>query len=195
MRLDRGFVLPLLTGIFKVLNFISPLTIVRRFGLGWSPIAVDIYVFTWFFIIFSLVWLIPALEPLPTAGLAIVVVVLAWRQLDILQAWFHIFIVPHPLRPASPIRSLALTVINYIELFLIFGLLAWVFRFENFYPPFATITESLRYSIGVITTAGSHFDPASVIGALIHYSELAFGLAFLIVIVGRVLSILKGPGT
>jgi len=84
-----------------------------------------------------------------------------------------------------------LAIINYFELSIIFGLLSFVFRYDNFNPAFVTVTESLRHSIGVITTMGSRFDPASVVGGLLYYFEIAFGLAFLVVIISRVLSLFK----
>ena len=97
----------------------------------------------------------------------------------------------HSVKPLSAVRSLALVTINYLELVIIFGLLAFHFRFDHFYPPFASITESLRYSIDVITTTGSRFDPASVVGGLLYYFEIAFGLGFLVVVVSRVLSLFQ----
>jgi len=116
---------------------------------------------------------------------------LIWRQLDILQAWYNTFLKEEKVKALSAARSLALATINYLELAVIFGLLTFLFRSGNFNPGIITITESLRHSIGIITTIGSRFDPATAVGGLLYYSEVVFGLAFLIVIIARVLSLFK----
>jgi hypothetical protein len=79
----------------------------------------------------------------------------------------------------SPVRSIVLVTINFFEISIIFGLLSLLFSHNNFNPDFENVTQSLRHSIGVITTIGSRFDPASVAGGILYYSEIAFGLAFL----------------
>jgi len=192
MHSRRGFIIPVLTWIFNKFSFVSPLTWIRclakRFGRswGWSPLFVEIYVLVTFSLLCFFVWWVYISELLcvAIAGYAI------WRLVDILQAWFNTFKDPD-IQASSSLRSLVLAAINYLELTMIFGLLAFFFRHDNFYPEFANIRESLRYSIGVITTMGSHFDPASWVGGIIYYSEIAFGLSFLVVIVTRILSYFK----
>ena len=196
MGQENGCIVPLLTVVFKIFKCVSPLTIVARlvrlFHKSWepSPVAVDIYVLIWCFFLIFLACLVATIQSFSLVALTVISAILVWRLLDISQSWFNIFL-RRKVEVVAPVRSLVLAVINYLELWLIFGLLSFLFRYGNFYPPFETITQSLRHSIGVITTMGSGFDPASVGGALLYYFEIAFGLGFLIVIISRVLSLFR----
>lgn len=192
MTQSRQFLAPLLTRVSNFLNFVSPLTIIGRFAkrVRQSHLAVEIYVVVWFFMLMLIAWLVWAFDPLPLVPLIVVTAILVWRQLDILQAWFSTFLKVR-INALSPVRSLVLATINYLELAVVFGVLTFLYRFGNFNPGVVSITESLRHSIGVITTIGSRFDPASLVGGLLYYSEIVFGLAFLIVIIARVLSLFK----
>ena len=181
--------MPLVTWVFNILERISPLTIAnwvgRFFNKSWekSYLAVEIYVIAWFSLLISFIFLV-YLGMLPPV---IVLVFLLWRLLDILQSWFNVFMDIKP-RVLSPVRSLILAAINYSELAIIFGLMAFIFK-GDFYPSFHNITQALRYSIGVITTTGSRFDPATIVGGLIYYVEIAFGIAFLAVVISRIISL------
>ncbi|KTB48879.1 hypothetical protein DEALK_17260 [Dehalogenimonas alkenigignens] len=189
---ERTFIEPTLKKFFRAFQVVSPLNLVtwlvRRFKIIWSPtrLVVEVYVTFWLVCLLVLAWAIGIAGSLP----ALLLLVIIWRLLDISQAWFHTFL-KHRVKALSPVRSLALATMNYFELFIIFGILAYQFRTDNFYPSFVTITESLRYSIGVITAMGSKFDPASVLGGLLYYGEIAFGLGFLVVIVTRILTLFK----
>ena len=183
---------PSLTWVFRKLKFISPLTIVRHFirRTRQSHLAVEIYVVVCFSILLLLIWPVSVLDPLSLFGRIFLAIFLVWRQLDILQAWYNTFL-KEEVKAISAVRSLALATINYLELAVIFGLLTFIFRSGNFYPGIVTITESLRHSIGVITTIGSRFDPATPFGSLLYYSEVVFGLVFLVVIIARVILLFK----
>lgn len=193
MERKRGFIIPFLTIIFNFLRSISPLTLVTRicrvFRESWevSYLAVEIYVVAWFSLLLLFAWLFSRIECLPL--FIFILAVSIWRLSDISQSWFNIFFYQEP-EVLSPVRSLVLATINYFELAIVFGLLAFFFR-EEFNPAIVTITESLRYSIGVITTMGSRFDPASWVTGLIYYLEIAFGLAFLVVVISRVISLFR----
>jgi hypothetical protein len=198
MQCKTGVIIPSLKCIFKIFDHISPLTLLTRLvrllrkRKRWKPsyLVVEIYVVTWLCLLLLSIWLIATNEPFSLAALVVISAVLIWRMLDISQAWFNIFLRREP-KVLSPPRSLVLATINYFELSIIFGLLSFLHRIDNFYPTFANITQSLRHSIGVISTTGSNFDPASVGGGFLYYSEIAFGLAFLVVVISRVLSLYR----
>lgn len=196
MACKNGFIVPFLTLIFKIFECMSPLTLFRRLShifhkeFGWSHLAVEIYVLVWFFLLVGFIWLIWAMEPFPLCILIFLTAIFIWRLLDISQSWFNIFM-KKEVEVLSPVRSLVLAVINYFEISIIFALLSFLFREGNFNPSFTTVTESLRHSIGVITTTGSRFDPASVAGGLLYYFEIAFGLAFLAVVISRIMSVFR----
>ena len=146
---------------------------------GESDLATEIYIPIWFELLLSSAWLVHKYES--PSGIVIVVASagLVYRVLDTSQSWYNIFIKERILKVVSVARSLALVTINFFELSVIFGLLSFFFRFHNFYPEFDNVRQSLRNSIGFITTMGSPFDPTSWAGGLLYHSEIAFGLAFL----------------
>ncbi len=196
MEHKNGFILPCLTLVFKALRYISPLTLLTRLGRGFhrswdtSHLAVEIYVVAWFCLLLFFIWLVATIKLFSPIPLVVISATLIWRLLDISQSWFNIFM-KIKVEVLSPVRSLVLATINYFELSIIFGLLSFIFRYDNFNPTFVNVSQSLRHSIGVITTMGSRFDPASVLGGLLYYSEIAFGLAFLVVVISRVISLFK----
>ncbi len=114
---SRGFLVPLLTWVFNILKFISPLTIVCRLGKlfhkSWerSYLVVEIYVIVWFLLLLSFIWLVSVCKLHPL----IIIVLSTWRLSDITQSWFNIFMDVEP-RVLSPVRSLLLAVVNYFEL-------------------------------------------------------------------------------
>lgn len=189
---SKGFIVPLLTCIFTFLKSLSPLTIISHLvdkflHKCWkeSHLLVEIYVMAWLLLLLFFVWLVS----IDKLSLIVALIFIIWRLTDISQSWFNIFVRIRP-RVLSPVRSLILAVINYFELVIIFGLLAF-FNGNNFYPPIENITQSLRHSIGIITTMGSPYDPATIITGFTYYIEIGFGLAFLVVIISRILSLYK----
>jgi len=134
------------------------------------------YPFRW-----GLIFVIPAL------------LLLIWRLLNILGAWLHVFIVG-PGDVKSPPRTLLLVLINYLELVVMFGFAAFVFKYSFYdssaltYQTFSSILHSLRYSVGIMTTIGSSFEPHGCVGFALFFLEIFFGLLFIAVVIQRALS-------
>ena len=119
------------------------------------------------------------------------VILFSWFLLSIFTTWFDIFILKDEPGLLSPTRSLILALVNLFEIIFIFAILAFILR-GDFHPNICSNWQSLRYSIGVITTIGSDFEPYRPGGYLLFYFQLLFGVLFLVVIIGRVLSYFPG---
>lgn len=191
--MHSSIIVPAFNKTIGFLALISPLTILRRMGevcnnyCLWSPRATEIYVIVWL-VISSLIWLLCySYGLLAFISCALIAILLIWRLLDISQAWLNTY-KDREVHSRSPVRSLILVFLNYLELTLIFGILAFVCRYD-FYPAFDNAIQSLRYSIGVITLLGSKYDPGTWLGGIIYYSEFIYGLVFLVIVINRVLAL------
>ena len=122
------------------------------------------------------------------------ILLLLWRLSDIIAQWFNNYIFGSGKLLSAP-RFLILTLINYLEITIIFGILAFVFKsgFQNtslfnLQPAFWSPWQSLRYSIGIVTTMGSVYEPSKWYGYLIFIGEITFTILFLVAIVNIALS-------
>lgn len=111
---------------------------------------------------------------------------LSLRLIEIIWAWAHVYISPAGFIK-SPLRTFILTGINYFEIVFIFAVISFFFK-HDFHPQLDSIAQSLRYSIGIMTTMGSNFEPYHWRGYLLFFFEIGFGLLFLVFIIQRAVS-------
>lgn len=202
MSYSRTFIAPCLRRLFLFLEHKSPLNafyyLTKRCGKRWLWIRAWRRVETYVLICLSieLVFLIlvglPPFKPwwLLYSLVAILIFLLLWRLSDIIAQWFKNYIFGSG-RLLSVPRFLILTLINYLEVAIIFGIIAFVFKNgfrDDLGNPFASVLQSLRYSIGVITTMGSMFEPSSWYGYLIFFVEIGCAVLFLVAIIHIALS-------
>ncbi len=192
LRHRWGIVIPCLGILICILESISPLTwIKRRFQYHFT---VEVYVLATLVIAIIFTLLLWKYDSLASSYpfRVFICAILIWRLSDILQAWLKIFLVGRA-EVASPSRSVILTLINYIEIAIIFGIIA--FANEDFFTPtFGSILNSLRYSFNTILPVipiDQTFIPHYCLGNVIFYSEIAFELLFILVIIQRVLSLFR----
>jgi len=197
-----GSIAPIIKAIATFLyETISPYRVIENiFGKNWCTNRkyhrVDKFVF--FSFCLELLFLIPLvfLDYPFRWGLIFVIpasLLLIWRLSNILGAWLHVFIVG-PGDVKSPPRTLLLVLINYFELVVIFGFAALVLKYSFYdssvltYQTFSSILHSLRYSVGIMTTIGSSFEPYGCVGFTLFFLEIFFGLLFIAVVIQRALS-------
>ena len=92
--------------------------------------------------------------------------------------------------PISSRRFLILNLISYVEVWLIFSYLSFVHK-TAFSPEFCSIGQSMRYSIGILTTMGSNFEPATTCGGILFGLEVLAGLLFILVVIPLVVSLFR----
>jgi len=193
------FIVPLLRNIFGILSKISPLEVFYRvtklFGKRWDELReykrVEIYVFIYLgieLLFFGLFFYPPFSSSRVFIGAT--TFVLCWRLLDIFEKWFNNYILGSGKVLSAP-RFIILTLINYLEVTIIFGVIAFVLRDgfgDGLGNPFTSVLQSLRYSVGIMTTMGSVFEPSKWYGYLIFFGEIALGILFLVAIIHIALS-------
>jgi hypothetical protein len=150
--------------------------------------AVEIYVFIWFLteiLLFKYIGNIP---------LCLIIFLLLWRLTDIFQSIFSIGILSEDPSPSSIPRMLILLLIGLTETAIIYGVFYYInkdmfvlINGETLYSK----SQSLYHSVVTLTTIGSDFSPVSCVGYTIVYSQIAFSVLFLIVVIQRIVSLFK----
>jgi hypothetical protein len=192
-----SFIVPLLTRFFSWMRYISILELVRRTLGKWNSYrAVEAFVLCWLSVELLSMGLLCGWPTLSKIGIFFIPVtfLLIIRLMDLLQVSFNVLLFDrirsgHAYKIASPTRLLVLNLVNYVEISIIFGVLAFLAR-DAFYPEFRSIWHSFYYSIGVITTLGVNIEPTAIQGKVMFLTEIALGLVFILLIIGRAVSML-----
>lgn len=197
MKQSRSLIVPWLTCFFGIIRYLSVLELGRHlFGTWKSYRAVEIYVLCWLCInllFLGLIFSFPNISNIPIF-FVIVMILLILRLVDLLQVSFNVLLFDRirtgkNYQIASPTRLLILNLFNYVEITIIFGIIGFLAR-NSFYPSFQSAWDSLYYSIGVITTIGSNVEPIAWQGRVMFLSEIILGLVFILLIIGRAISLL-----
>jgi len=154
---------------------------------------VEGYVLAWFVIVLVLAIIMGFVQQpiiVPKCIHWFLLALLAYRLFDILQAWLSVFIRP-PYIVASPVRSLYLAIVNYIEIIIIFTIMAYLLG-QYFTPPIGHICQSLRYSVGIMSFVDHQYEPLGICGYSLFYSQIAFSLAFILIVIQRIMSLFRG---
>ncbi len=193
---SRSFIVPLLTRLFGFMKYVSILELVRH-KAGWNNYrAVEAFVLCWLgaeLLFLGLLFRWPAMSNIPIF-FAPVMLLLILRLLDLLQVSFNVLLFDRiragqAYKIASPTRLLVLNLVNYMELAVIFGVMAFLAR-DAFHPEFQSVQQSFYYSIGVITTLGTNVKPIALQSQVMFLSEIMLGLVFILLIIGRAVSLL-----
>jgi hypothetical protein len=194
---NEGIIYPAVYFLFHCLYYLSLLThiqlLVNMFNKNWRPSHrfVDAYILSWFFVaeIGSVVFLQFVRSPddvfiYPTFISALLI----WRLVDIMQRWWHVLFVP-PYNAKVP-RIIILTLINYVEIVIIFGVVGFLCKIQPYYSPPGEIQvlDGVRASLGILTPLGIPSIPQTWSTGVLFYAEYATGLAFLVVVINVVLS-------
>lgn len=194
---SRSFIVPLLTRLFGGMRYMSILELVRhKFGVWSGYRAVEAFVLCWLgaeLLFLGLLFGWPAMSNMKIFSV-LVILLLILRLLDLLQVSFNVLLFDRirtgrGYKIASPYRLLVLNLVNYVELAVIFGVMAFLAR-DAFHPQFQSVWHSFYYSISVITTLGTNVEPVAVQGRLLFLSEITLGLVFILLIIGRAVSLL-----
>lgn len=190
IKTEDGWLLKIVENIdyisFEKLSLLNWLTkwIPRWYG---SMSVVETYVICWLFlelIFFAVLVAFPHLAVL-TFFIILVLVFLAYRLQNIFAFWFHTHVLTG--RVTSPVRALILTLINFVELVVIFSILDFILS-GLFIPAFSSIPNSLDYSIRVMTTLGwDKFEPVSL-GYILFYVQIFSGIGTVAIVIGAVMS-------
>ena len=194
-RKRSGFIYPGIRFLFSILEKATLLgflrfLFIRMLHRKWfvlnSPFAVDIYVCFWLAMELS-VFLYPFTSILIPFIFSFIFL---WRLIDIIQSWFNAFI-QAPYNASSPMRSLVLVMLNYVELAIIFAVI--IFSFQAHFRPhpfymFDAFFSSLTILIPVVNPVVT---PISIPGLAIYYGEIFVSLVFYIVIIQRALALLS----
>jgi len=192
-----SFMVPLLTRLFGRMRYFSILELVRsKFGVWSSYRAVEVFVLCWLgteLLFLGLLFGWPAMSNRPIFFVP-VILLLILRLLDLLQVSFNVLLFDRiragrSYRIASPTRLLVLNLVNYVELAVIFGVMAFLAR-DAFRPEFQSAWHSFYYSVSIITTLGTNVEPVAVQSRVMFLSEIMLGLVFILLIIGRALSLL-----
>ena len=198
MKKQSGsFIVPLLTRLFGLMKYVSILEIVRRvFGVWKSYRAVETFVLCWLgveLLFFGLLFGFPTMSN-KLIFLIPVILLLVLRLLDLIQVSFNVLLfdrvrVGRDYKIASPTRLLTLNLINYVEVSVIFGVMGFLAR-DAFNPSFGSVWHSFYHSISVVTTLGSSVEPIALQSRAMFLSEITIGLVFILLIIGRAISLL-----
>lgn len=200
-ELKAGFVVPLLTRFFDIVGRFmlvrgTSLKVRGKILIQWTAGAIEAYVL---FCLGAEVLLLGLLFAWPSLsnnwGFFITVpILLSYRVLDMLRAGFNwLIIAPYRrLQIISTPRLLILSLINYVELAVIFGVIAFLAR-NGFHPQFQSAWHSFYYSVSVITLLGANIEPVSVQSRVVSLSEIGLALTFLLLIIARAVSLLPHP--
>ena len=189
---DEGWLYPLVYHVFRILGWLSPLNMLLLVKKKWvgSHIVVDSYVAIWvglsigvFYILqLGCVLVLPVWSWILTGFLA-------WRLIDILQAWFKTILLP-PFGKTSAPRLIILALLNYIEITVIFGVIGFLFQAAPYYEQLKgriQVVDGVRASFGIVTPLGVGDLPSTFTVGAIFYIEYVIGLLFLLIIINRVL--------
>lgn len=116
----------------------------------------------------------------------------ACRLIDILQAWVSVNILATDPHPYSAPRMLVLNIISFSQIIVVYAGFAFLAS-KSFLPtisdePIKSIWSGLYYSFTTITTMDSGFSPKGFLGHFLFYSQVSFGILFLVVVIQQVLS-------
>jgi len=192
-----SFIVPLLTRLFGCMRYISILELVRRKFGAWSNYrSVEAFVLSWLAVELLFLGLLFGWPTISNIRIFFVpaILLLILRLIDLLQVSFNVLLFDRiragrAYKIASPTRLLVLNLVNYVELAVIFGVLAFLAR-DAFYPEFQSVWHSFYYSIGVITTLGANVEPIALQSKVMFLSEITLGLVFILLIIGRAISLL-----
>lgn len=172
---------------------VNPLTWIYNGLANWllakfsikKTLTVEVWVLAATIVEISILWSISNIESLLFWAKVFIVALFALRLLDIVVGWTQALIVAG-VNISNPRRLLILTLVNYVELNVMFTTFNKLFLFD-------TIGKSLAFTVGTLTTIGSNelVDGFSFWQWAIYLTEIAFGLIFIIVIIVRALSFLE----
>jgi hypothetical protein len=149
--------------------------------------VVENYVLSWLFVelaFFAAILIFPDLTN-QTLFVILAMVLLIYRWFNIISYWFHAHVLAG--RVSSPVRALILTLINFAELVVIFAILDFIIS-SAFAPAFTDITNSLDYSIRVMTTLGwDKYEPGGF-GYVLFYIQIYSGIGTIAIVIGSVMS-------
>lgn len=119
----------------------------------------------------------------------------ACRLFDIFLAWVNTNILTIDPRPYSAPRMFVLNILSFSQVIVVYAGFA-LLASNSFLParscePIKSIWDGFYYSFTTITTMDSGFSPKDWIGYLLFYSEVSFGILFLIVVIQQVLSLYR----
>jgi len=192
-----SFIVPLLARLFNAMKYVSILELVRCiFGVWRSYRAVERFVLCWLgveLLFLGLLFGFPAISNRLIFFIP-VILLLILRLLDLLQVSFNVLLFDRiragrDYKIASPTRLLVLNIINYMELAVIFGVIGFLVR-NSFHPEFQSVWHSLYYSISVVTTLGLSVELVAWQSRVMFLSEITLGLVFILLIIGRAISLL-----
>ncbi len=149
----------------------------------YSQLAVDLYVLFWFATELA-VFLYPFTSLVITRVFSYIFL---WRIADIVQSWFNVTVRP-PYQSAPP-RALALVLLNYMEIILIFTVIIFSYQDNFFHRPIYMYNAFFSSVSVIIPMVDPVIAPLTLTGIVIYYGEIALGLIFFIVIIQRTLAL------
>jgi hypothetical protein len=125
-----------------------------------------------------------------------ILIAASYRILDIGQTWVNVHLTASGKSTLPyPVRTLLLTLINYVELIIIFTTLGYVFRTNIIFDPIIESKQASGIStIGTMTSIGSEYSPSSPLGWVLFIPELIMTLLFLLIVINRAVGILPWHG-
>ncbi|MBI2164792.1 MAG: hypothetical protein HYU29_00075 [Chloroflexi bacterium] len=124
--------------------------------------------------------------------------ILGYRLVDIMQSVLSVFIFqqvrsniegrPLP-KLASPQRTLVLTGLNYLEVIVVFAILAYL-NGSSYSPELDSPWDASNYSIQVAALLGPEASVLGAIGPILFVSEVFFALIFLTLVLATAVSLL-----
>lgn len=120
---------------------------------------------------------------------------LMYRLFDIFQSWVNMFLLTEDPKLRDPSRNLVLAFIGYFEVIIGYSVLAFIFKsgftcVSNTHT-FHHIVDSLRYSVGLLTTIGSNWEPSAWYGYFFFYTQVLFGVLFVVVVIQRIIILIR----
>ncbi len=190
VNVDEGWLVRLLEKVDYISwEYLSLLNWLTRLNPNWygNMSLIESYVVGW---LLAELALFAALAVLPnlannTLLAAIAVIVLAYRWHNIITYWFHAHILSG--RVSSPVRALALTLINFVEIVVIFAIIDFLLS-SAFNPAFLSVPNSLDYSIRIMTTLGwDKYEPVGF-GYILFYAQIFSGIGTITIVISSVMS-------
>ena len=194
LKKSHGLILPIVRFIFTLFRYLSLMTLFRVFFYRkWNQRHVDIYLLIWFLFYISsyfyLDYLFKNSGYIPDLIYTLLVVFCILRIIDVVQTWFHVLLIP----PHAGIsqRVLILTVWNYMEIAVLYGILGYLFQAYGYYNISSgniQVADSIRFSLGIVTPLGILDNPKTWTGGIMFYTEYLLGLFFLIIVITKAVS-------
>ncbi len=191
---SHGLILPIIRFIFTLLRYISLITLFRViFYRKLNQRHVDIYLAIWLIFYISSYYYLDHLFhneiPISYFVFTLFSTLCILRIVDILQTWFHVLLIPP--HAGNSQRILILTVWNYFEIAILYGILGYLFQAYGYYDIANSniqIADSIRFSLGIVTPLGIPNIPKTWTDGIIFYTEYLLGLFFLIIVVSKAVS-------